>query len=417
MSTYKAIAAVSATLKTLLEDRMEVTVPITLAPPDVPVTGFTGRRANLYLYRVSENAALKNQEIPGQGHPAAYGHPPLSLNLHYLLTTYPNNEKTPDADREAQEVLGDAMRVLHDFAILTPELRDKDNAAKRLLDPALLGAFEHLRITLEPTSLDELSKIWTATPQANFRRSVSYEVMVVQIESRRMRRPARPVETRRIQLSLAARPEITAVYRKPVPPEPPGDPRTKLLDTIVIKGEGFLAPQTRVRLGSLAPVLVSPLDDGTIEIVVPDDPLLQPGTQEVEVSIERSGEGVEGVEGALDRGAPLAGSVVLESNRSFFLLVPQITGTNPPNGTANATLTVNGKRLYRHGLKTYVLVGSVALPVPEKPPGPPAPPSNQVQVSLKPLAKVLPTNAVYPVRVLVNGVQNLETTFNFKLDP
>jgi hypothetical protein len=42
----------------------------------------------LFLYRATENASLKNQMIPGQGHPSEYGHPPLSLVLHYLLTAY-----------------------------------------------------------------------------------------------------------------------------------------------------------------------------------------------------------------------------------------------------------------------------------------------------------------------------------------
>src|SRR5690349_9446676 len=257
MSTYKAIAAVSTSLKALLEDRLEDLVDVTLAPPGVVLDGLGKRRVNLYLYRIAENAALKNQEIPGQGSTSAYGHPPLSLNLHYLLTAYPEDEKKPDAERFAQLILGDAMRVLHDFAHFSPALLDKDDPTKKLLDPVLRDEFERIKITLEPLSLDELSKIWTSLPQASFRRSVSYEVSVVQIESRLLRRPVRPVEKRRIQLSLSRRPEITAVYRKPSAGEPAGDPRTKLLQTIVIKGHGFHAPKTLVRIGKLPPAVIN----------------------------------------------------------------------------------------------------------------------------------------------------------------
>jgi hypothetical protein len=113
VSDYTAIAGVSRTLRILLLDRMETPAPqVTIAPPDIDVDGIIGRRLNLYLYQVAENGHLKNQEIPGHGHPGAYGYPPLSLDLHYLLTAYGSSETTADADLDAQQVLGDAMRVL-----------------------------------------------------------------------------------------------------------------------------------------------------------------------------------------------------------------------------------------------------------------------------------------------------------------
>ena len=79
------------------------TVTVTLAPPDVTVTGVTGRRINLYLYAVRENASLKHQESPGHGHPSVYGHPPLSLDLYYLMTAYGESETAADADLAAQQ--------------------------------------------------------------------------------------------------------------------------------------------------------------------------------------------------------------------------------------------------------------------------------------------------------------------------
>ena len=67
MASFTAIAAVSRTLKTLLRDRMLTVATITLAPPDITVGGVSDARVNLYLMQVIENAALKNQEIPGKG--------------------------------------------------------------------------------------------------------------------------------------------------------------------------------------------------------------------------------------------------------------------------------------------------------------------------------------------------------------
>src|ERR1700759_5447649 len=112
MSSSTAIRAVSTTLRSLLGGEMTAPVPITLMPPDVNPTTATGRRINLYLYLLTENAYLKNQEIPGEGHPAAYGHPPLSLNLHYLMTAYGPPDTTDEPDLVTQEILGDAMRVM-----------------------------------------------------------------------------------------------------------------------------------------------------------------------------------------------------------------------------------------------------------------------------------------------------------------
>ena len=71
MASYTAIEAVSRTLKALLLDRMVTGVAVTLAPPDVELAG-VGARVNLYLMQAIENAYLKNQEIPGQGHPGTY---------------------------------------------------------------------------------------------------------------------------------------------------------------------------------------------------------------------------------------------------------------------------------------------------------------------------------------------------------
>ena len=51
---------------------------------------------------------------------------------------------------------------------------------------------ENVRITPQPLTLDEMSKIWTGF-QAGYRLSLSYEVSVVLIESRRARNAALPV--------------------------------------------------------------------------------------------------------------------------------------------------------------------------------------------------------------------------------
>lgn len=420
MSSYKGIRAVSSTLKNLLTSEMEnQPVNVTLLPPDVTPTTATGKRINLYLYMVTENAGLKNQEIPGEGHPGSYGHPPLSLNLHYLMTAYPESETGDDRDLKAQEVLGDGMRVMHDFAIITGD--------SSFCAPELQNEFEHVRISLQPASLEEFAKIWTALPAANFRCSVAYNVTVVQIESKLPRQLASPVQKRRLHLSLVKRPHIESIYRTPTSPgEPIGDSRAAVNQLITITGTDFQAPKTWVRIGSLEPIGVSPLANGDIQLAVPDaqypadfdhplpraippDQQLQPGPQIVQVLVQRPGEGVKG---GLDKGSTFSEAVLQSSNQSAFVLVPQITGINPTTGTAAATLTVNGTRLYHPGLKSFVFVKDVAIEVVADPANPPLPTSTTVHVPLVAVTQstppLPPSVTPYPVRIQANGALSVD---------
>jgi hypothetical protein len=397
MSGFKAIRGVSSTLKSLLSDEMERTpVHVTLLPPDVTPTVATEDRINLYLYMVTENGNLKNQEIPGQGHPGTYGQPPLSLNLHYLMTAYSASDTSDDRDLVAQELLADGMRVFHDFPIIPPDYVH--------LDPELKNQFERIKIVLQPASLEEFAKIWTALPAANFRCSVAYNVTVVQIESKRPRRLALPVQTRRLHMSLVNRPQIASVYRTPAPGGLIGDVRVAVGQSLTITGTGFRASKTWVRLGNVDPIAVTLQPNGDIQLAVPDDPLLQPGPQLVQVLVERPGEGVQG---GLDRGTAFAETVV-QSDQSVFMLVPSITGISPGAGTSATTLTVNGTRLFNAALKSFVYVGDVAIPVDPALAQTPT----SVKVSLALLAKadppLKPSPPSYPVRIQVNGALSVD---------
>ena len=206
MSDHTVLAGASRTLRTLLEGRMEQPVPVTIAPPDVTVDGTSGRRVNLFLFQVTENGDMKNEDLEGAGHPADYGFPPLCLDLHYLVTAHGATETGPDADLQAQLILGDSMRVLHENPVLVDGL-----------DASLTGAAVRLKLMLQRASIEELSKIWTSLPDTAYRRSVVYKLSLVQIESRRLRRPSAPVRTRRIHMTVSQRPLISSVYRTPAP--------------------------------------------------------------------------------------------------------------------------------------------------------------------------------------------------------
>ena len=437
MSNFLAVGGVSATLQTLLRDRMELPagmlrtdlqVTISTPPPEDDTQAAEPTRVNLFLYRATENGALKNQMIPGQGHPSEYGHPPLSLVLHYLLTAYgATDDNGLVNETRAHFLLGSAMRVLHDYPVIADSLMTIHSAPTQILDSNLRGEFEHINICLDPISLEDLSKVWTALTRP-YRLSAAYTVSVVQIESRLIKTLAAPVLTRRIHLAISKRPQVSNVYRTPVlPGEPIGDIRAHVLQELTIEGENFRAAQTWVKLGGLESIGVQPVSDSEIRIVVPDDiypidadhpvprPIpvadrLRPGPQTVEVQVLRP---TEFVEGGLDKGVVGVDDRRQSSNHFVFLLAPEISGINPASvaagGFAGAVLTVTGRRLFQAGVKSVVLIGDVSIPVQD--PGPGGPQTDtSIQVSLVALGLTTPPTpaGLYPVRVMANGVQSME---------
>ena len=437
MSTFQAIGGVSASLQALLRDRMELPtglaradlqVAISTPQPEDDVNAAEPTRVNLFLYRATENGALANQMIPGQGHPSEYGHPPLSLVLHYLLTAYgATDDNGLVNETRAHFLLGSAMRVLHDYPVVTEQLLTINSPPTQILHDSLRGEFEQVKVTLEPLSLEDLSKVWTALTRP-YRLSAAYTVSVVQIESRRIKTLAAPVLTRRIHLVVTKRPQITNVYRSVVlPGEVIGDIRAHINQELTIAGQNFRAAQTYVRLGTLEPIGVVPVSDTEIRIVIPDaiyppdadHPLarpipagdrLRPGPLSVEVQTLHP---TEVVEGGLDLGVVVTDDRRQSSNQGVFLLAPEVTSINPLNVAAaalgGALLTVNGTRLFHTGPKSVVLVGDVSIPVVD--PGPGGPQSDtSVQALLSAMAATTPPTPVglYPVRMMVNGMQSME---------
>jgi hypothetical protein len=434
MAGHGAIEAVSRSLQALLLDRMTVPAAVTFAPPDVTVEGVGGARVNLYLIQLLENAGLKNQEIPGSGHPAAYGRPPLSLDLRYLVTTHSALENQPEADFNAQTVLGDAMRVLHDFGNRMHSLTmTQAVAGKAVGDPViaseLAGEFERIKLVLHPASLDDLTKVWSALGETNFRRSVLYEITVVQIETPEPRPRPRPVETRRVFATVRRRPHIVSACVSPAAGAPIGETRARIGDELTISAENALADRLYVRLGTLDPIRVPSPGDGVVRLIVPDDeyPLdldhptpparpipaaqqLQPGPLAVELIAVHP---TEGVAGGLGPGATIAPDRRYRSNIALLQLVPAIDDVNPPSGDASIVLSVTGTRLW-HPQARYaeVIIGDAALPI--RLPGPgdswAAPTPTAVQVPIADAAASLDTQVTgeppYAVAVQVDGARS-----------
>jgi hypothetical protein len=182
MSNSDAIAAVTATLMDLLRDMSDIGgADVSAQPPDKAAEGLQEGegRVNIFLYQTSVNAAWSNTDPPQRVKPGERGFPPLALNLHYLVTVY-TADNNPTL---GQRLMGRAMSILHDNAVLK-----RDRIAQVSPNGDLHQQVESVRITPQPLSLDEISKLWAAF-QTQYRTSAAYQASVVLIES------TRPVKT------------------------------------------------------------------------------------------------------------------------------------------------------------------------------------------------------------------------------
>ncbi len=183
MGNYKVINAVGETLRQVLLSEMKNDTaaygPTGIIKSEDQVTldhpykllGDSGEPKNnslsLFLYRVMENPDLKNQRPIASG-ASTYAYPPLELNLHYLITPLTNS-----ADNN-HRLLGKAMQIFFDAPIL------KGSA----LQSELKGSTDELRLILNPVSLEDVTKLWSAFMRP-YQLSVAYEVKVLAIDSLR----------------------------------------------------------------------------------------------------------------------------------------------------------------------------------------------------------------------------------------
>jgi Pvc16 N-terminal domain len=406
MSDYLAIAAVTATLRNLLEagiaGKPEMNdVKVTALPPDKAREGTTTNQVNLFLYQTAIDGAWRNQDVPGPGQVTSAGarRPPLGLVLHYLLTAFGSGNN--DGVR-AHRVLGRAMSILHDHALLGPqEIREA------LPDSDLAEQVERVRITLHPTSLDELSKLWTAF-QTEYRLSVAYEASVVLLDSTLPATTPLPVlrrgtDDRGVIVVLGSLPRVDRL-RMPGP-----EPTAELGDTLTIAGRNLTGDSVRVLLRH--PLVERPFErrplDGasaeslTVKLPDPGDPAddnspaarWPAGFYTVTVVTTRTGEP--------DR----------RSNRVALALRPRLLGRAPTEvRTGEAvTLQVTCRERVRPEQRAVVLFGEREVPaVPvEVPPG--AEPTPRRVLEFRFTAPPLPPDvdrAEHVVRLSVDGVHS-----------
>jgi len=249
MSNSLAVAAVTTTLQSILltltsldPDLTDTTV--TILPPDKARGTNTTNQLNLFLYQILPNAAWRNMNIPTQVKPGELGNPPLALNLYYLLTAFGRDDDSTQAF--GHELMGKAMSDLYDNSILSSQ--EIQNATAATLPRSDLDKqVERVRITLQPLSVEEISKLWTGFA-TQYRLSVAYEVGVTLIASSQPVSAPLPVLTRGpADSGIVAQSNLT-------PPYP-------AIDSLTLPNQ-----QTAIRLGEALTIAGSNLDGTDIGV-------------------------------------------------------------------------------------------------------------------------------------------------------
>lgn len=176
MSHRLAIAGVTAALKGLISDALAGPdiasiggCVLSARPPDGSPTGDPhANMLNLFLYRLGDDGARRSATPPaGDARGGRWGATPVALDLHYLISVYGAR------DMNAEVVIGHARQCLDDSPLI-----DRDRLRGALGPLAMTGfadRIEQLRITPEPLSIEDLSRIWTMI-RAPYRLSIGYRV-------------------------------------------------------------------------------------------------------------------------------------------------------------------------------------------------------------------------------------------------
>jgi uncharacterized protein DUF4255 len=170
----QTIADVSTTLVELLKAELDdIKDRIALASPKTAGANLL----TLFLYKVLENPFLKNDDrtlLPPNAAGLIVEKPaPLTVDLYYLLSAHSGGDAA--ALVEAHRALSRAMRVLYDHAVLQGSVLRSDSA-NGLTDRSVI------RVTLNPITMEDMTRIWSVFPDTPYEISVTYLASPVEIE-------------------------------------------------------------------------------------------------------------------------------------------------------------------------------------------------------------------------------------------
>jgi len=413
MSNSLSVAMVTSALSRILAEALP-RVPnggvqnarvTTLRPDMLANVDGDARGINVFLYEVVGNGHWSGAALPTRRPDGtAVARPQQALDLHYLLT-FSGDEGAV----EPQRMLGVAVTALAARPVLSRELlRDLINRAS-VQDPTAWEQFSDLpdqvdvvRFTLQPLSLEELSKLWSTFFQAPYRLSVAYNAAVVLLDQDLTPEAPLPVLTRGVDVAALTVPAITRVVADTAPTDP-----VTVGTSLRIEGQRLRgAFRTRVRLGE-------------VEMTVPDD---QATGSRLTVTVPAAVvAGVHGVQVVHPRlvGTPAVERGGAESAAEPVVIRPTVADavTAASGGAGAVDVTVPLTPAVGRRQRVVLILNEHHPPPPDQrptrsylfvaPPLDPAGPATVDEVTLR-VTGVMPGD--YLVRVQVDGAESILAT-------
>jgi hypothetical protein len=189
LGNFQTFASVTATIAYILEgvNKDVHGIKITTRPLDALETANPTNSLNILLYSVTSSPSVGSIDLMIKD-PAGdvVNNPSLLLELHYLITA----TAADNNDLISQQILASAMKLLNEYPILTKEIIQEAVSTQEILKTSdLKDQVERVKLSIEPVSIDEITKVWSRFPNANFRTSVTYVASAVILESKMVAMP------------------------------------------------------------------------------------------------------------------------------------------------------------------------------------------------------------------------------------
>lgn len=340
MSSASALATVTATLQHLLSQSTSADLVSTLPPAVARDPDNAVNQINVFLYKMEVNTAFSNFPVPNGARANESAPPPLALTLRYLLTCYGQD----DDDIPGQRVMGESMLALHDHMVLSRQMIDG-----MLSNTVLHHQVERVRITHDPISTDELTRLWGVF-HTGYRLSQAYEVSVAILESDRPANAPLPVLRRGADdRGVAVQPSVDPPFPWINEIELPGENREVVAgETLLFRGSRLNAAAAAIRFSNIQHNLEALIPAATIE------------AESITVQLPAAGAalrvGIYRVQAELtDAGT------TRHTNSLSLLIAPQISNLQLDGSASNRELTLDVSPIPAEGQSVLLLLSALSL--------------------------------------------------------